>query len=137
MSFDLYLNCFGETEKTGLTREAVRSLFPIEEGSSEPDFWRVRYGNADSCEISVTPLANDRSRLNFFHVNRPCGDSRLWESLYQILRMGSVVLFFPGGPLILAQGNSASGLPPDMTESIGEPVYVDSGEAIVGIVREC
>ncbi len=122
MSFDLYLNCFGETERSGLPRGTVRSLFPIEGAGSEPDFWRVRYGPADSCEINVTPLANAPSQLKFIHVNRPCGDFRLWESLYKILQMGSVVLFFPGGPLILGPGSSAEGLPADMTASLGEPV---------------
>jgi len=137
MGFELYLNCFGETEKAGLPREKVRVLFPVEEVSSEPDYWQVRYGKTGSCEISVTPLTTDSSKLNFLHVHRPCVDSRLWESLYELLKMGSVVLFFPGGPPILAKGISATELPQEMIDSIGQPIYVDSGAAIVRIVQEC
>ena len=137
MSFDLYLTCFGEREKLGLSTQAIRSLFPIEETRSGPDRWHVRYGQADCCEIYVTLVPNDALKLSFINVNRPCGDSRFWESLYTILGMGSVALYFPGGPPILASGTSADGFPLDEAASRREPVYVGSGEAILRILREC
>jgi hypothetical protein len=70
-------------------------------------------------------------------VERPCGDPRLWNAVYEVLKIGEVVLFFPGGPLIVAKENADRTLPEEMVEGMGEPVSVESGEAIVKIVREC
>jgi hypothetical protein len=57
------------------------------------------------------------------------------NSLSAVLNMGGVVLFFPGGPLIIAQGRSSAGWSEDMVESLGAHVQVDSGEAIRKIVE--
>ena len=55
---------------------------------------------------------------------------------FAILNMGGVVLFFPGGPLVIAQRSSTAGVPEGMLESLGAPVQVDSGEAIRKIVEK-
>jgi hypothetical protein len=135
MGFELYLQCFGKTEGLGLSREAIRGLFPVDEASSEPDYWRLRYDDLNSCDIGVNPLGIDATKLASLYVDRPCRDLRLWDALFAILNMGGVVLFFPGGPLIIAQGRSSAGLPEEMKESLGAPVQVDSGEAIRKIVE--
>ena len=98
MSFEVYVQCFGENESTGIPRAVVRSLFPIIPAESKPDFWRVRYDAQNSCHISVTALPSNKEMLKSFCVERPCGDSRLWEALITVLRMGSIVMFWPGGP---------------------------------------
>jgi len=135
MSFELYLQCFGETERLGLSKDSIRALFPVDEASSEPDYWRLRYDSQNGCDIGVHPLPADVTRLADFYVERPCRDIRLWDSLFTVLNMGSVVLFFPAGPLIIARGRSSAGLPEGMMESLGAPMEVDSGEAIRKIVE--
>ena len=135
MSFEIYLQCFGETEKIGLPRNMIRALFPVDEISSEPDYWKLRYDSREGCDIGVNPLETDADKLSDFCVHRPCRDLRLWDSLFSVLNMGSVVLFFPGGPLLIAQKTSAASLPEEMIESLGAPVQVDSGEAIRRIVE--
>jgi len=157
MSFDLFVQCFGETERSGLSTSDVRALFPIYE--EEPrsnswlirawhslfplkgkavtrDFWRVEYGPEDGCEFYVGLLERDKKRLNDFMVARPCGDPRFWESLYSILRMGSVVIYWPGSPLVFAAGASLEGLPEGILEGLGGPVYVESGMEILKRVQE-
>jgi hypothetical protein len=135
MSFEIYLQCFGETENLGLRRDVVRALFPVDEAGSELDYWKLRYDSRAVCDIGVNPFATDATKLAGFYLDRPCRDVRLWDSLFTILKMGSVVLFFPGGPLILAEETSAAGLPEEMIESLGTPVWVNSGEAIRRIVE--
>jgi hypothetical protein len=130
VGFEIYLQCFGETESLGLSREAIRGLFPVDETNSEQDYWRLRYDGQNSCDIGVNPLSTDAAKLEGLYVDRPCRDLRLWDSLFAILNMGGVVLFFSGGPLIIAQGRSA-----EMLESLGAPVHVDSGEALRKIVE--
>ena len=136
MSFEVYLQCFGETETTGISRTVVRSLFPIAEDESEPDYWRVRYDSKNSCEIGVTPFADGREMLAGLFVNRPCADLKLWEGLVRVLRMGCVVMFWPGGPPIVAEGTSTSDLPKDMIDSIGEPRCVSLAAELVRLVQE-
>jgi len=135
MSFEIYVQCFGETEKLGLPRDAVRDLFPVDEASSEPDYWKLRYDSREGCDVGVNPLEANAAKLSSFYVHRPCRELRLWNSLFTVLNMGSVVIFFPGGPLIVAQKTSAAGLPEEMIESLGTPVQVDSGEAIRRLVE--
>jgi hypothetical protein len=135
MGFEIYLQCFGETESIGLPRDAIRALFPVDEDSSEPDYWRLRYDGLKSCDVGVNPLPTDPTKLAGLYVDRPCRDIRLWNALFAILNMSGVVLFFPGGPLIIAEGKSSDGLPQGMMESLGAPVHVDSGESIRNIVE--
>ena len=135
MSFEIYVQCFGETEKLGLSRDAVRDLFPVDEASSEPDYWKLRYDSREECDIGVNPFEANAAKLSGFNVHRPCRELRLWDSLFTVLNMGSVVIFFPGGPLIVEQKTSAAGLPEEMIESLGTPVQVDFGEAIRRIVE--
>jgi hypothetical protein len=136
VGFEVYLQCFGETETTGISRTVVRSFFPITEVDSEPDYWRVRYDSKNSCEIGITPLASGREMLTGLFVNRPCGDLKLWEGLLRVLRMGCVVMFWPGGPPVLAEGTSTSDLPKDMIDSIGKARYVSSAAELVRLVQE-
>ena len=135
MSFELYLQCFGETERLGLPRDSIRALFPVDEASSEPDYWRLRYDSQNSCDIGVHSLPTDVTKLADFYVERPCRDIRLWDSLFTVLNMGSVVLFFPEGPLIISKGISGTGIPQEMVDSLGAPVQVNSGEELRKIVE--
>jgi hypothetical protein len=135
MSFEVYLQSFGETERLGLPKDRIRALFPVEEASSEPDYWRLRYDSQNSCDIGVQPLPTDVTKLTGFYVERPCRDIRLWDSLFAVLNMGNAALFFPESPLIIAKGRSTAGLHEGMMESLGAPVEVDSGEAIRKIVE--
>ena len=136
MGFEVYLQCFGESERSGISRAAVRSLFPVIEEESEPDFWRVRYDNKNSCDIAVTAMTSDEEMLKSFYVDRPCGDLRLWEGLLSVLRMGSVVIFWPGGPPVVAVEAVAADLPVDMIDSIGQPKLVSSTEELLRLLRE-
>ena len=136
MGFEVYLQCFGESERTGISRAAVRSLFPVIEEESERDYWRVRYDNKNLCEIGVTAMTSDNEMLKSFYVDRPCGDLRLWEGLLAVLRMGSVVIFWPGGPPVVALEAVAAHLPEDLIDSIGQPKLVSSAEELLGLLRE-
>jgi hypothetical protein len=136
MSFEVYLQCFGETERSGISRAAVRALFPIIEQESKPDYWSIRYDEMNSCHIGVTALPSEREMLNALYVARPCGDLRFWEGLLAVLRMGSVVIFWPGGPPVVADETVAANLPKEMTNAIGRPRTVHSAEKFFRLLQE-
>ncbi len=136
MSFDVYLHCLEESERLGISIAAVRSLFPILEEESGPDYWRVYYDEQNSCDIGVTAAGPDGGVLQSLHVARPCGDLMLWQALFSVLRMGFVVIYWPGGPPVVADEMVAAALPNDMTDSLGEPRVVTSAEELLQLLTE-
>jgi hypothetical protein len=68
MSFEIYLQCFGETENLGLRRDVVRALFPVDEAGSELDYWKLRYDSRAVCDIGVNPFATDATKLAGFYL---------------------------------------------------------------------
>jgi hypothetical protein len=136
MGFEVFLQCFGETTHSGISRSAVRSLFPVVDEESELDYWLVRYDERDRCHIGASPLSSNPEFLSGFYVERPCADARFWEALLSVLRMGSVVIYWPGGPPVVADGGDASRLPQDMTDSIGSPRSVSSADELLRLIRQ-
>jgi hypothetical protein len=134
MGFDIYLQCFAG-EPPGISRAAVRALFPIIEQDSEPDYWRVHYDRSDWSTIGVTPSKVDRELITALSVNRPCGDVRFWESVLAILRLGPVMLYWPGGGPLVGSELAARELPPEIAESLGQPSCVGSAQEIMAAIR--
>jgi hypothetical protein len=130
MSFDVFVQCFGETAQTGLPREHVRSLFPIV--AAEPERWAVRYDDQNSSDIYVD---EDAEPFTNFMVNRPCGDMRLWAALLAVLQMGQVLMLWPGSPPILARGANVVGLPEGMIDGLGEPIFVSEPEQFIELLK--
>jgi hypothetical protein len=136
MSFDVYLRCVGPDEQSGISRAAVRSLFPVVEEKSEKDNWRVRYDAQDECDVGVDPApASPDEMLNGLSVNRPCGNLKFWQALLAVLRMGAVVIFWPGGPPVVADEAVVEFLPPSMIESIGPAQVVRTAEELLSLVQ--
>ena len=134
MSFDIYLQCVAG-DPVGLSRSAVRALFPIDE-KSEPDYWSVVYDPANSCKINLTPSKSDNNLMTSLAVNRPCGDVRFWEAVLAILRMGPVILYWPGGGPLVGSAAAAAGLPAEIVESLGQARAVSSAQEIMAAIRE-
>jgi hypothetical protein len=136
LSFEVFVQCFERGEPAGVPRAAVRPLFPVVEGESEPDYWAVRYDDLNSRHIGVRPLASEASLVESLCVHRPCGDARLWDTLLAVLRLGSLVLYYPGNaPPLVASESVWKHLPADMVEAMGPPRTVRSGQEIVEAIQ--
>jgi hypothetical protein len=131
MSFDVYLQSFHRGDFAGVPRQRVRDAFGTHLTEAEPDYWQLRYDEANTCDIDLTPHDTDQSMVLGFTIHRPCADKRLWNALASILTLGDVVLYFPGGraPLV-ASSRVTEHLPPDMVEALGQPVVVTTGREI-------
>jgi hypothetical protein len=136
VGFEVYVKCFGESEKTGISRTAVRALFPIVAEESQPDYWRVRYDDKNACHIGVISLPSDEKMLKSIVVERPCGEPKLWDALISVMKMGSVVLFWTGSPPLVSDGGAASTLPQEMTNVMGPAKPVNSADEILRLLRE-
>jgi hypothetical protein len=134
MGFEVYLQCFAG-EPPGIPRAAVRALFPIIEESSQRDFWDVHYDHTNSCKIGVTASDSDEEFITGLCVYRPCGDVGFWDSVLAILRMGPVILYWPGGGPLVGSESVANELPREIMESLGQAKYVSSAQGIIDAVR--
>jgi hypothetical protein len=136
MGFELYLQCFASGRPAGIPRAAVRALFPVVEEESEPDYWRVRYDPTNTCTIGVTSVDADPTRAGSLCIYRPCGDMRLFDAVLSVLRMGSVILYFPGvaAPLVASESVAAD-LPQELVDSMGQPRCMRSAQEILDIIR--
>ncbi len=132
MSFDVFVQCYGEMKNPGLSREHIRTLFPIVEGESDRERWVVRYDDLNSSDIYVD---SDDQSLSGFMVSRPAGDIRFWQALLKILQMGSVVMFWPGSPPLIAGKGNPEQIPEEMIESLGEPIYVERAEEFLELLK--
>jgi hypothetical protein len=131
VSFEVYLQCFERGEPAGIDRDFVRSLFPVIEDDSEPDYWSVRYDSVKAFHVSVGSMETNPSKVTSLGVMRPITDMRLWDALLQILRSGNVVLYWPGcsSPLVASEPTTAH-LPSDMVETLGKPIVVKTSREI-------
>ncbi len=131
MGADIYIHCFRGGEPAGLPWQALLLLFPVQTGESTPEFWRIRYDAQNSCDFSVSSLPANDALVESLCIHRPCGDERLWQALFTLLRMGNVVLIIPdGSPPIVADEAVIAHLPPGMVDSLGRPRCVHSGREI-------
>jgi len=136
VSFEVFLQCFEGGAPAGVPRDAVRRLFPVVEAESEPNYWSVRYNDLNSCHLGVTALPGDDTVVEALGVFRPCSDPRLWEALMEVLRLGLVVLYFPGdAPPLVASESVGAQLPASTVRSLGRPRVVQSGREIVEVVE--
>jgi hypothetical protein len=136
MGFDLFFQPQVNGQVLDIGRAELRSLFPVVNEESKPDHWTIRYDSLNSCHIGVTAFAFSANELASFHVERPCGDSRFWEALLHVLQKGRIVLYFPGGPPIVASGDVAAALPQEVVASLGPPRCVRSAAEILKILKE-
>ena len=131
MGFDVFVQIFQNREFAGIPRQCVRDAFGAHLSEPEPNFWQLRYDDANSCDLYLTAHDSDASLVRGVTVSRPCGDQRLWDALASILALGDVVLYCPAGraPLV-AHTSVTQHLPPDMVKALGQPVVVTSGREI-------
>ncbi len=85
---------------------------------------------------SETAVTSNREMLKSFVVDRACGDLRFWEALISVLRMASVVIFWPGGPPVVSDDGVGSTLPKDMTDAIGPAKSASSAQDLLRLVQE-
>ena len=132
MSFEVYVQCFKNGEPAGGPRDLVRAVFGEFLTETETSYWTLRYDATNSCDIAVDALHDDESLVHHLCVHRPCGDMRLWDALAAILKLGTVVLYFPGdGPPLVAASSVAEHLPADLLEPLGTPACAATGDEIL------
>jgi hypothetical protein len=134
MSFEVFLCNYRDGEPDGIDEAVLRAAFGDAVRRGEPEFscWRLEYGSeVNGCDVYVTRVDCDPTRVKALLVSRPVADGRLWESLFRVMRLGHVVLFSPGLPSpLFADPQSVRHVCRDLLDALGEPVVVGSGAEI-------
>ena len=88
----------------------------------------MKFSEQDGCTLFVDTGAQ---AVDSFSVSRPGADPRLYEALFAVLQVPGCVLIVPGDcPPLTGHPETASNLPPDMIESLGAPVLLQSSTEI-------
>ncbi|HQL75301.1 MAG TPA: hypothetical protein PLD58_19125 [Phycisphaerae bacterium] len=140
MGFDLFVSCFSRGEPAGIPRQHWLDAFAGFISDEDSDVWHVEYDQANSCDIHVTPDPNERDSIRpgtiaSAMIERPCEDQRLWDALSSVMRLGNVVLYYPGSQALVACASVAEHLPEGMADALGGVVCIASGEDIVRYIR--
>ena len=114
-----------------MPREKVQEAFGKQLTELEEELWRWGNDEVNACDIYLTFDERDKSKISSFTVERLIKDARLYDALLKILKLGNVVLYFPGcaAPLV-ADLKAAEHMPPDMIEALGKPKRVTTGKQI-------
>ena len=138
MSFEVFIQCFTRGERDGVAVADIQHAFGPQLQVGEQDWWKVVYDEQNYCDILMHFLPPDRRLVHFMSVQRPCGDLRLWESLFATLRLGHVVLYFPANkpPLLVSAESVSEHLPKDMVESMGAVTCVGSAQDILDAIQK-
>jgi hypothetical protein len=138
MSFEVFIQCFTGGAPDGVPAADIQRAFGGHLQTGDPKWWKVFYDEQNWSDILVRFLSPDRRLVSFMSVQRPCADTRLWDALFSILRLGHCVLYFPAEkpPLLVADDSVAEHLPKDMVGSMGKVTRVSGGEDICAEIRK-
>ncbi len=131
MSFDLYLQAFGNGNAAGIALEIIRDAFGSHVIEVDEDYWQVQYGSGESSDIFLQTLPGEISMIHTISIHRPCRDMRLWQSIWLLLELPGTVFYFPGCDAPLTRDPLAGiAMPGEMLESLGEPVVVENAAEV-------
>ena len=132
MSFDLFFGCYQAGQKAAFPRSLLEERFAPYISRREPICFTVDFGAGDTSYI----YRDDLDQIDSFSVNRPAGSPALYQAIFDLLRTQSLVLCMPGEcPPLIGSAETASHVPADMVEALGDPVVLQSPEEILEWIR--
>lgn len=127
MSFELFVDKWSGGEPVGFSPGILDRVFGPFVARREGTVWVLGFLDGSTCELYV--------RASGFMVSRPTTAPELYEAIVAILREEGAVAYWPDGPLIAAVPDRAAQLPTDMVDTLGEPVIVGDGPAILEAIQ--
>ena len=132
MSFEVFLSCYknGETSTFPLS-VLENALAHYADRCDEQHYWVLEFPDGSNSELGLQPGA----QIEGCTVFRPSDSPELWNGLIEILKRTMSVLYWPGGPPVVADAAVIPHVPKDMIESLGEPVVTTDREKIFELIR--
>lgn len=134
MGFEVFIECLANGSQ-GLPLQKVLDFFSGAASETAPEVLTVLFDKQNRCTIYFRRDSAKPDNITGLTVQRPCGDRRLWDALFQTMQAGPAVLFFPGSVPLVPSSAAAELLPSEMTDALGQPVVVTSGSDIVQAIE--
>src|SRR4051794_20414369 len=96
MSLDVFVDAYNNGAPAGIPSGAVRAIFGRFVTEIDMTCWRLRYDDANFCDLYLEVDPHEPSKISGFMISGPCADERLWDALASVLKLGAVVLHFEG-----------------------------------------
>ena len=127
MSFDLFVGCFNNGERTVFPRQLIEHHFGPYVTHREPSCLTLGFAGDQQSYLFV-----DAAELvDGFCINRPCTSPELFEKLLGVMRSAPLALYMPGDcPPLVADENVCAQLPNEMVEALGQPEVLKSAQEI-------
>jgi hypothetical protein len=130
VQLEVFIQCFERGKAAGVPTAAIREVFGPNLEIVDEENWKVFYDEKNWCNVWAARLPSDHSRVCLVSIADPCDDSRLWESLFAILKLGSFVLYWSTRCLLVADSAVTQDLPRGIVESAVRVQQVLSGSDI-------
>lgn len=129
MSVDVFVQAFLNGQPQAVPTADVLACFEGFITKRHDSYFDVEFGPADSSTVFFDTTAPTTDGLM---INRPCGDRRLSECLFRVMRLGNFIVFVPGedAPWVLSEATVVH-LPADMLECLGPPIVAPDLESFV------
>jgi hypothetical protein len=109
----------------------VEEIFgPYTTSNKDDSCWVLRFRDGGVSELNVDAGPD----IDGFMVSRPPNSPELWRGIIEILKRTTSVLYWPGTPCVVADASVIPHLPPDMIESLGEPVVTTDRDEILELI---
>jgi hypothetical protein len=131
----ILIQCFENGQVAGVSLGDVRESFGRFLIDPGPGMWQVRYDDANYCDMRPVPLESDESRIASLGMEGACTDPRLWDALFAILKLGNVVMRWPGSGPVVAEASVVEHLPPELIKASGPPAVVHRGADIAKLIQ--
>ena len=132
MSFDLFFGCYQAGQKATFPRSLLEKQFAPYISRRELTCFTVDFGAGDTSYI----YRDDLDQIDSFSVNRPTGSPALYQAIFDLLRTQPLVLYMPSEcPPLIGSTETASHVPADMVEALGNPVVLKSANEILEWMR--
>jgi len=126
MSYEYFLQAHLLGEDQPIATAGIVQIFAPYITHREETFIDLEFDDRNQCTVYFDQESPTTSHIT---ISRPCGDQRLGVCLYEIMQLGNFVFFEPDGkrPILLTQ-DAIEHMPPDMIESLGNPVIARNKE---------
>lgn len=113
MGYTIYFQAHENGDTQQIAVDKIRHCFdPYIVDSDESGFY-LSYGPEEACHIAI---AAEETYCSDFSVRQPCGDLRLFESMFHAGRTGNFVCMLPEGRFIVFDGQTVGHLPESITD---------------------
>jgi hypothetical protein len=131
VSLEIFVVFFSDQEPATVPRTIIETAFGPFVVRVEPGLMQLSFPDDGEADVFV----DDAAEVGGMMISGPPPNPEFWESLFDILRQTRSALFWPPGQLVVANPGAIEHLPPDMVESMGEPIVVSAPSEILQAIE--